>query len=233
MPSTAPQSAPSGLQVLLTGFEPFGGDPTNPSWPAARDAARQLQGQGIRAEAVQLPCAFEAAAHALREALRRHRPEVVIAVGLAGGTSAVRVERVAVNLQDARIPDNHGHQPTSGPCVPGGPTAWFSTLPVKRTAAALQAAQIPAQLSLSAGTFVCNHVFAHLMDATSGSDAPEVPTVRAAGFVHVPWSAQDQAVTSAAGQALPAEQLSAALVIVAREALDPASDDDRPAGTLH
>ena len=98
-------------RVLLTGFEPFGGDVHNPSIAAARDAVGILADRGVTAEAVELPCAFGAAGPALTAALDRVRPEVAIAVGLAGGTATVRVERVAVNLQDARIPDNAGDQP--------------------------------------------------------------------------------------------------------------------------
>ena len=112
MTSRAPAPA---ARVLLTGFEPFGGDVHNPSTAAARDAVGILADRGVTAEAVELPCAFGAAGPALTAALDRVRPEVAIAVGLAGGTAAVRVERVAVNLQDARIPDNAGDQPVDRP----------------------------------------------------------------------------------------------------------------------
>ena len=124
MTSRAPAPA---ARVLLTGFEPFGGDVHNPSIAAARDAVGILADRGVTAEAVELPCAFGAAGPVLTAALDRVRPEVAIAVGLAGGTAAVRVERVAVNLQDARIPDNAGEQPVDRPVRADGPAAHSRT----------------------------------------------------------------------------------------------------------
>lgn len=213
------------VQVLFTGFEPFGGDSHNPSWPAAQEAASFLQERGIPAAAALLPCEFGGSGPALEEALRRHRPQVVITCGLAGGRATVTVERVAVNLQDARIPDNAGHQPAGTPVVDDGPAAWFSTLPVKRVAASIQGEGIPAELSLSAGSFVCNHVFALLMDRAASHG------VRAAGFIHVPWDAEHapEGIT----QTLPADQLARALSVAAEQALDPAADLDTPEGALH
>lgn len=218
-------SSPSTLQVLLTGFEPFAGDAHNPSWPAAETAAAVLREQGIRAGAVRLPCVFATAGPVLDQALAEHRPEVVIAVGLAGGRRAVAVERVAVNLQDARIPDNEGQQPAGEPVVAGGPVAWFATLPVKRVAAAIGGAGIPVELSLSAGSFVCNHVFAHLMDRAGALG------IRAAGFIHVPWDTEHAPVGMRA--TLPAQTLRDALVLAAREALVGGADMDHPDGALH
>ncbi|PZQ79010.1 MAG: pyroglutamyl-peptidase I, partial [Micrococcus luteus] len=142
MTSRAPAPA---ARVLLTGFEPFGGDVHNPSIAAARDAVGILADRGVTAEAVELPCAFGAAGPALTAALDRVRPEVAIAVGLAGGTATVRVERVAVNLQDARIPDNAGEQPVDRPVRADGPAALFATLPAKRAVAAIREAGVAAE----------------------------------------------------------------------------------------
>jgi pyroglutamyl-peptidase len=224
-------------RILLTGFEPFGGEDHNPSWPAARDAAGSLRERGLHAVAVRLPCAFADSTGALDAALRRHRPTVAIACGLAGGLGAVAVERVAVNLQDARIPDNAGHQPAGEPVDDAGPAAWFSTLPVKRTVAALTDAGIPATLSLSAGSFVCNHVFYRLMQRAAapapapatGAGPPPGP-LRAAGFIHLPWDAGN---APGAEPALPAGLLAGALEVAALQALDPAPDLRRADGTLH
>ena len=179
MTSRAPAPA---ARVLLTGFEPFGGDVHNPSIAAARDAVGILADRGVTAEAVELPCAFGAAGSALTAALDRVRPEVAIAVGLAGGTATVRVERVAVNLQDARIPDNAGEQPVDRPVRADGPAALFATLPAKRAVAAIREAGVAAEPSLSAGAFVCNHVMYSLLDGPG--------TARAAGFIHVPWDTE-------------------------------------------
>lgn len=165
--------------ILLTGFEPFGGDEHNPSG----EIARQLHGARIRGHVVEsalLPCVFGAATRELRAHLRRVRPSVVVALGLAGGRAEVTPERVAINIDDARIPDNAGRQPADRPVVKGGPAAYWSTLPVKAIVAALRARGIPASVSQTAGTFVCNHVFYSLMHELRRSR-----TVRA-GFIHVP-----------------------------------------------
>lgn len=165
--------------VLLTGFEPFGGEAINPSW----EAVRALQGEviaGHRIEVLCLPVVFGAALAPLRAALRRRRPALVIAVGLAASRSVLSVERVAINLDDARIPDNAGAQPVDRPVVPGGPSAYFSRLPVKAIRQAWLEAGLPAEVSQTAGTFVCNHVFYALLHTLRRR-----PAVRA-GFIHVP-----------------------------------------------
>jgi pyroglutamyl-peptidase len=142
-----------------------------------------LDGQSINAhliEAVCLPTKFAAARRDLSELLKRPWA-MVLCVGQAGGRAALGLERVAINVNDARIPDNDGQQPIDEPVVPGGPPAYFSTLPLKACVQALREAGLPAEVSNSAGTFVCNHVFYVLMHALA--DRPGVP----AGFVHLPW----------------------------------------------
>ncbi|WP_417562010.1 pyroglutamyl-peptidase I [Microbacterium sp.] len=207
--------------VLLTGFEPFAGDATNPSGDAVRLVAERWGEPEPLATAV-LPVSFDTAAAQLRQLIATHDPDVVICTGLAGGRSGISVERVAVNLIDARIPDNAGDQPVDTRSVADGPAAWFSTLPVKAIAAAVAGSGIPCTLSLSAGTYVCNHVFAHAVDAVR-------PGARAR-FIHVPW---------AAGQAphgepeLPIDDIARALVIAVRTALDVHQDTATPGGTLH
>ena len=129
---------------------------------------------------MELPCTFDGAWPALRAAIERYEPRVVIAVGLAGGTSAVRLERVAINVIDARIPDNAGSAPVDEPVVADGPAAWFTGLPLKASLVAVRAAGIPVEVSSTAGTYVCNATFAALMHGTSGREG-----VRS-GFVHVP-----------------------------------------------
>lgn len=167
-------------QILLTAFEPFGGDPVNPSLLIAR----QLHGQtiaGARVVAVELPCVFHQALTVLEEALERTRPTLAVAValGLAAGREGLSIERVAINVDDARIPDNAGAQPVDQPIALKGPAAWFSTLPIKAIAAALNQAGVPASVSQTAGTFVCNHVFYGLQQRLAGTG------VRS-GFIHVP-----------------------------------------------
>jgi pyroglutamyl-peptidase len=166
-------------RILVTGFEPFGGEAINPSWEVAQALHGQQRG-GAVVTAVQLPCVFAQSLPALRTAIRRHRPQVVLCLGLAGSRSAISLERVAVNLCDARIPDNAGAQPAGAPVVAGGPVAYFTRLPVKALVQRLLAAGLPAELSLSAGSFVCNQVMYGLLHALRRQ--PGVP----AGFIHLP-----------------------------------------------
>ena len=166
-------------RILVTGFEPFGGEAINPSWEVAQALHGQQRG-GAQITAVQLPCVFAQSLPALRAAIRRHRPQVVLCLGLAGSRSAISLERVAVNLCDARIPDNAGAQPAGTPVVAGGPAAYFTRLPVKALMQRLQQAGVPAELSLSAGSFVCNQVMYGLLHALRRQ-----PGV-AAGFIHLP-----------------------------------------------
>lgn len=174
-----PPPGPHG-HVLLTGFEPFGGERVNTSW----QVAQALDGRSIGGHVVVaacLPCAFGAALAALDEALARGAgPALVIALGQAAGRSDFSVERVAINVDDARIADNAGLQPVDRPVVAGAPAAYFSTLPIKAVVAALRAAGLPASVSQSAGTFVCNHVFYGLMHRLAAR-----PGVRG-GFIHLP-----------------------------------------------
>jgi pyroglutamyl-peptidase len=166
------------LRVLVTGFEPFGGDSVNPSWLVAQHLSRASIA-GVQVQAVQLPCVFGLSAHVLAQALAQHPPDVVLALGLAQGRDGISIERVAINVDDARVSDNAGQQPIDTPVVPGGPAAYFSTLPIKHLVQGLQQAGHAAHISQTAGTFVCNHVFYALQHHLHGQPAMS-------GFVHLP-----------------------------------------------
>lgn len=166
--------------VLLTGFEPFNGERVNPS----AEIARRLHGAviaGHRVDGTVLPCTFGGAIAELKRRLRASHPALVVGVGQAGGRAEITPERVAINVDDARITDNAGARPIDVPVVRGGPAAYFSTLPIKAIVAALRARGMPAGVSQTAGTFVCNHVFYGLMHALRRQRA-----VRG-GFIHVPF----------------------------------------------
>ena len=168
--------------ILLTGFEPFDGAVTNPSWEVARALhGRQIAGVPIIAAA--LPVAFEQALPMVQDLIDQHRPQLIVCLGLAGGRAAISLERVAINLIDARIPDNLGAQPVDVPVVPDAPAAYFSTLPIKAMRRAIEAIGVPAEISHTAGTFVCNQV----MFAALHASHAWAPAVRA-GFIHIPWS---------------------------------------------
>ena len=178
---------------LLTGFEPFGGESINPSWEVARALDGERIGEAL-VVARQLPCCFGEAAGALRAMLDELQPRWALALGQAAGRSDFSIERVAINVDDARIADNAGAQPVDVPVVAGGPAAFFATLPIKAMVAGLREAGLPASISQTAGTFVCNHVFYALMHALQAR-----PDVRA-GFMHLPLL-PEQAARHPAGHA--------------------------------
>jgi pyroglutamyl-peptidase len=176
-------SKPRQATVLLTGFDAFGGDAFNPSWLAVQ-ALHGKRVLGRKLVAAQLPTRFGRSLRVLSDLLKQHRPELVICVGLAGGRSAISLERVAININDARIADNAGELLVDTPVVKGGPDAYFTTLPIKAMLQAIQAEGIACEVSQTAGTFVCNHVFYGLMHALA--TLPALKKTRG-GFVHVPF----------------------------------------------
>ncbi|QNP40356.1 pyroglutamyl-peptidase I [Lysobacter solisilvae (ex Woo and Kim 2020)] len=210
--------------VLLTGFAPFGGETVNPSW----QAAQQLHGRrigGHRIVARQLPVAFGASLKELRSAIREVKPSLVLCVGQAGGRAAIALERVAINVDDARIPDNAGAQPIDAAIVVDGPAAYFTGLPIKAMLDALRAAGIPAEVSQTAGTYVCNHVFYGLMHALRNR------RIRG-GFVHIPYS-PEQAAHHPGAPSLPVETVVDGLRIALRTALETGADRRIAAGAEH
>ena len=168
------------MKILVTGFTPFGGEQINPSWEAAERLPDRI-GEAVLLKR-KIPTEFDTACAALRAQLDELRPDAVLSVGQYGGANCIRVERVAVNLRDARIADNAGAKPVDEPVVPGAPDAYFATLPTRRIVEKLREEDIPAQLSYSAGTFVCNN----LLYCALHESAQKFPTMRC-GFVHVPY----------------------------------------------
>ncbi|MDY0909161.1 pyroglutamyl-peptidase I [Microbacterium sp. CFBP9034] len=209
--------------ILLTGFEPFGGDAVNPSGEAVRRVDAGWDGPETLVTAI-LPVTFDGARAELGRLIDVHRPELVIATGLAGNRAAISVERVAVNLLDARIPDNAGAQPVDEPSVGDGPAAYFASLPVKAIARDIAAAGIPSEVSHWAGTFVCNHAFYTALHATSRSRG-----IRA-GFLHVPWSAEH--APSADAATLPLADIAEAIGIAVRTSLRTTTDAAISAGAI-
>ncbi len=204
-----------GAGILLTGFEPFGGGTANSSWAIAE----RLQGERIadaRIASVCLPCRFDTSEAALREALNRHRPRLVLALGQAASRPVLSFERVAVNWIDARIPDNGGAQPVDVPVRPGGPPALFTGLPIKAMAAAARDAGAASEISFSAGSFVCNQLFYALMQALRRR-----PGVRG-GFLHVP----------ALDSAMPLDLMVAGVRAALAAALQTQEDQHESAGRI-
>jgi len=169
-------------KVLVTGFEPFGGERLNPSWEVVKQL-EDLELSGARIVIRQLPCVFGKAIEALNVAIDEVDPVMVIAVGQAGGRADFSVERVAINVDDARIADNEGNQPVDQPIVSDGPAAYFSQLPIKAIVNGLREAGIPAAVSQTAGTYVCNHVMYGLLHRLA---QPSCKVVKG-GFIHIPY----------------------------------------------
>ena len=165
-------------RLLITGFEPFGGESVNPSWEAVSrlpDRVGDWQLTRLRG-----PTVFGLAGEKALEAAETLRPDAVLCVGQAGGRAGVTPEAVAVNLREAAIPDNAGSRPVNEPVMAGGPAAYFATVPVREMVRAIREADIPASLSLSAGAFVCNDLLYTLLEHFDGSDTR-------VGFIHVPF----------------------------------------------
>ncbi|WP_343076217.1 pyroglutamyl-peptidase I [Natronoglycomyces albus] len=210
-------------KVLLTGFEPFGGEQTNPSWEAVELACERLS---LPTTAVELPVSFADSALQLREAIATAQPDLVLCLGQAAGRAALTIERVALNLIDAPIPDNAQAQPIDEPVVAQGPAAYFAALPVKACVEASRAVGVPAAASLTAGTYVCNSTFYYL----SHLIATEYPSLKG-GFIHVPLSPK-QGIDG--GQAtLDPSAVATALVAIVHTALRVDTDIASTGGQTH
>ena len=168
------------MKVLVTGFDPFGGEKVNPAYEAVKLLPDTIAGAEIIK--IEIPTVFTRSAEVLEEAIQKYRPDVVLDVGQAGGRSCMTVEKVAINLKEARIPDNDGEQPFDEPIREDGETAYFSTLPVKAMVENMRAHGIPAHISYTAGTQVCNCI----MYKARYLSAKKYVGVRA-GFIHVPF----------------------------------------------
>ena len=168
------------MKVLITGFEPFGGEAINPSWEAVKALPRELGGAEIIKQC--LPVTFRGVREVLPRLITETRPRVILLTGQAGGRPNITVERVAINVMDSKMPDNEGYTPEDEPVFEGAPAAYFSTLPIKNIVQALRGEGIPAAISNTAGTYVCNtamYTALHTV-AVAGMETR-------AGFVHVPF----------------------------------------------
>lgn len=202
------------MRILVTGFTPFGGETINPSW-AAVSALPDMIG-GAQIICCEIETAFESSCVAMAQAMEQYRPDAVLCVGQFGGSTCIRVERVAVNLRDAGIADNAGAQPKDEPVLVGAPEAHFATLPTRKIADGLKTAGIPAALSYSAGTFVCNNLlFFALHEAKKYTPVPRC------GFLHVPYL-PEQAANNANASSMSFETmvraLTRAIEIIAEDA---------------
>lgn len=168
------------MKILVTGFDPFGGEAINPAIEAVKLLPDTIKGAEI--EKLEIPTVFHKSADVVREKIREIQPDVVLNIGQAGGRMGLTPERVAINQDDARIPDNEGNQPIDVAIKADGQPAYFSKLPIKAMVEAMKSAGIPASVSNTAGTFVCNHIMYQTLYLVD-KEFPEI----SAGFMHIPF----------------------------------------------
>ena len=167
------------MKIIVTGFDPFGGEKINPSIECVK-ALPDIE--GVELIRLELPTVFKESAKRLNEVINDVKPDAVLSVGQAGGRAGITMERIAINVDDARIPDNISQQPIDEEIQVEGEAAYFSTLPIKRIVKAIREAGISAEVSNSAGTFVCNHIMYQALFAATKADKPFK-----AGFMHIPF----------------------------------------------
>ena len=206
--------------ILITAFDPFGGESVNPSWQAVSALPDEICGWAVRK--VQLRTVFGKAEEELAAAMKEFSPDAVICTGQAGGSSGIRLERVAINLIDARIPDNEGNQPVDIPVVKDGPAAYFTELPVKLMRERLQDNNITAELSYSAGSFVCNAVMYSLLHLIKR----KYKKVKG-GFIHVPFAPEQAADKPEGTPSMSLNQMTDALLICAATLIESIDESER------
>ena len=171
------------MKILVTGFDPFGGEKINP----ALETIKRLPDTILGAQIIKLeiPTVVGKSLAKIKEAVEKENPDAVLSIGQAGGRSEITVERIGINIDDCRIPDNEGNQPIDEPVIKGGPAAYFVTVPIKAIVENIKAHNIPASISNTAGTFICNHVcygVAHLAAQRTAAGKP-----MKSGFIHIPF----------------------------------------------
>ena len=202
------------MKIIVTGFDPFGGEKINPSIECVK-ALPDIE--GVELIRLELPTVFKESAKRLNEVINDVKPDAVLSVGQAGGRPGITMERIAINVDDARIPDNISQQPIDEAIQLDGEAAYFSTLPIKRIVKAIREAGISAEVSNSAGTFVCNHIMYQALFAATKADKPFK-----AGFMHIPFIPEQ----TADKPSLPLEESTKALQIAIETIRDYLNDED-------
>lgn len=202
------------MKIIVTGFDPFGGEKINPSIECVK-ALPEIE--GVELIRLELPTVFKESAKRLNEVINDVKPDAVLCVGQAGGRPGITMERIAINVDDARIPDNISQQPIDETIQTEGEAAYFTTLPIKRIVKAIREAGISAEVSNSAGTFVCNHIMYQSLFAATKADKPFK-----AGFMHIPFIPEQ----TTDKPSLPLEESTRALQIAIETIRDYLNDED-------
>ncbi len=214
------------MKVLVTGFDPFGGERVNPAFEAVKLLPDEIAGAEIIK--LEIPTVFTRSAAVAEEAIEKERPDIVLSIGQAGGRSCMTVEKVAINLAEARIPDNDGEQPIGQPLREDGDTAYFATVPVKSMVANMRSHGIPAHISYTAGTYVCNSIMYHVLYLADR----KFPGIKA-GFIHVPYEA-GQVVDKPNGTPfMPSGLIAEAIGYAIEAAVQGGDDAELTAGETH
>lgn len=200
------------MKILITGFDPFGEENINPAWEAVQRMPNYIK--NVQIKKIQIPTVFEKSAQMTIEVAKQYNPDVIICIGQAGGRFGITPERIAINIDDARIPDNEGNQPIDRKIKEDGENAYFTTLPVKAIVEALRKNNIPSSLSNSAGTFVCNHIMYQMLYYTK----QYMPSTKV-GFIHVPFLLE-QAVNHLEQPSMSLETIIKGLVICIETIVD-------------
>ncbi len=171
------------MKILVTGFDPFGGEPINPAIESVKLLPKEIEGAEIIA--LEIPTVVHKSLQVIQDAVKKYEPDMVLSIGQAGGRSDITVERIGINIDDCRIKDNEGNQPIDEPIFKDGPAAYFVNLPIKAMVEEIRKIGIPASVSNTAGTFVCNHVtygVRHMLELEGKG--------RKSGFIHIPYLPQ-------------------------------------------
>ena len=214
------------MKVLVTGFDPFGGDKVNPAYEAVKLIPEEVAGAKIIK--LEIPTVFAESGVVLKEAMKKEQPDIVICVGQAGGRAAVSLERVAINLAEARIPDNKGNQPLGVKLEEDGENAYFTSLPIKAMMKNIQNHGLPAYISYTAGTFVCNDIMYRLLYTIER----EFPKVRG-GFIHVPFAPTQVINRPVDTASMPIQTIADSLTYAIEAAVNTDVDIEENTGTTH
>lgn len=214
------------MKILVTGFDPFGGESVNPAYEAVKLLPDVIGGAEIFK--LEIPTVFSLSGPAVEEGIRKYQPDVVICVGQAGGRASISVEKVAINFVDARIPDNNGEQPLDEPLQVDGPAAYFATLPVKAMVQHVKEAGLPCYLSFTAGTYVCNSIMYNVLYMCE----KRYPGIRA-GFIHVPYACGQVIDKANTTPSMPLETIAKSLEYAIEAVAIDRANGGESAGELH
>lgn len=212
-------------KVLITGFDPFGGATINPAFEAVKLLPETIQDAEIIK--IEIPTVFKKDGEVLEAAIKEYQPDIVLCVGQAGGRSGVTIEKVAINLMEARIPDNDGQQPLNQAIHEDGENAYFATIPVKTMVNSVKAQNIPSSVSYTAGTFVCNDIMYRLLYLAE----KEYPAMRG-GFIHVPYLPEQVTELPEGTPSMSADLISQALAAAIEAAISNTQDENIAMGTI-